>query len=175
MGKFFRWPLWLKIGIPRQSGRYTCGAAALATLYAEHLGWPRTEEDFLLLLGGSDAKSMDDLQWVCQRDGLIAVGYEVSVEALETIGRPAILHMYPEKSIGHFVVLRGMDGNRVRLADPEDGDTLLSYDEFERVWVDSHEERAGRALFVAPASEQWLPLRERDLDARIPSKSLEWF
>jgi predicted double-glycine peptidase len=121
----------------------SCGAAALATILTYQHGdsvserqiaegmLRRTDPLRVKVRGGF---SLLDLKRFAETRGYTADGYtNVTVDDLIQLG-PAIV---PVKLSGydHFVVFRGVFGNKVLLADPGFGNRTLPLEGFEESWV----------------------------------------
>ncbi|WP_019589472.1 MULTISPECIES: C39 family peptidase [unclassified Thioalkalivibrio] len=161
--------------VVRQTHARTCGAAALATLLREVLGQPADEAGILRKLGTRKAVDMDRLRRCAAGLGLRAHGYALDTATLGRVGRPGILHLQGSRELGHYVVLRGVDAENIRLADPARGDRHVSRDAFEVLWTAGRGE--GRVLYVDQADSDWLPLKgPEDLPGRrAESSPLDWF
>ena len=66
--------------------------------------------------------------------------------------------MVPINALGynHFVVFRGVIGNRVLVADPAWGNRTMTIDKFQRMWLD-YGEPMGRVGFVVTRADQRKP------------------
>ena len=69
--------------------------------------------------------------------------------------------MVPVDALGynHFVVFRGVVGNRVLIADPAWGNRTMTIDKFQRMWLDYGEPMGHVAFVVARADGRKLPNR----------------
>jgi predicted double-glycine peptidase len=120
----------------------SCGAAALATLLTYQLGDPVTEQEVARsMLNRTDPLrvkhrggfSLLDLKRYAQSRGYEADGYsDLSVEDLQQLA-PLIVPMRA-RGYDHFVVFRGLVGDRVVLADPGFGNSTMSVPSFEGAW-----------------------------------------
>jgi predicted double-glycine peptidase len=132
--------------IVMQNTDYSCGAAALATVVRYYWGDPVDEAYFLraILTTLNTAQlqdridnglSMTDLRDVAVRRGYAASMGRQELSRLSELKVPVIVRI---KTQGHehFVVLRGLAGDRVFLADPIRGHVRLAIDEFARQWPD---------------------------------------
>jgi hypothetical protein len=131
--------------VSRQALDMSCGPAALATIINYYLGDEVTEMDIIShMLKTSDmaeikkiktrqAFSLLDLKRYATAKGYAAAGYRVSIHDLIAFGKPAII---PIETLGyrHFVVFKGLRGDRVYLADPAFGNTTMRYPHFMYVW-----------------------------------------
>lgn len=121
----------------------SCGAAALATLLQFQHGLPVTERDIAAtMLGGTDSRlvqarmgfSLLDMKRFVDALGLEGTGYgEMTLADLAGM-TPAIVPIRVSSSFSHFVVVRGIVGDRVVLADPAFGNRTLPVSRFEGIW-----------------------------------------
>jgi uncharacterized protein len=120
----------------------SCGAAAIATLLTYDMGDPVTERAAAeAMLGRTDPLqvrvqggfSLLDLQEYAESRGYQAEGYRlVSLDDLVAMA-PAIIPI-DAHGYDHFVVFRGVSGDRVFLADPAFGRRTMSTATFVRAW-----------------------------------------
>lgn len=79
--------------------------------------------------------SLLDLKRFVDRRGYRGVGYgQLTLENL--VQRAPILVPIDTHGYNHFVIFRGIAGNRVLLADPAWGNRTMTAERFERVWID---------------------------------------
>lgn len=124
----------------------SCGAAALATILTYHLDDPVSEREVVAGLIRR-AEYLQDPELVRRRHGFSlldmkryveARGYRgiglgnLSIEAVRAIA-PVIVPITTRGS-SHFVVFRGMAGDRVLLADPSFGNRTMARETFEALW-----------------------------------------
>jgi hypothetical protein len=141
----------------------SCGAAALATLLNYQHGDPITEREIAKGLISRDRYlatpelvrhrhgfSLLDLKRFVDQRGYAGTGLGKMTldDLLERL--PA---MVPVRFNGynHFVVVRGVRGNRILLADPNFGNRTLLIAQFERAWLDFP--KLGRVGFVVAAKD----------------------
>jgi uncharacterized protein len=69
--------------------------------------------------------------------------------------------MVPVDALGynHFVVFRGVVGNRVLVADPAWGNRTMTIDKFQRMWLDYGDSMGHVGFVVARADGRKLPNR----------------
>jgi uncharacterized protein len=125
----------------RQRYDFSCGSAALATLLTYHYG--RTTDEahvFAAMYSAGDQPlirqrgfSLLDMQRHIQSLGLQADGYRVTLAQLERSGAPAIA-MIEVNGYRHFVVIKGIRGDRVLVGDPAAGLMIYHRADFERYW-----------------------------------------
>lgn len=127
---------------------FSCGSAAVATLLTFHYGHPVSERQaFDAMLASGDKErirqqgfSLLDMQRYLASLGFIADGYQQTLEKLAQAGLPAIVRI-KENGYAHFVVIKGVQSDRVLLGDPASGTRAISRAGFEAIWQD-------RLLFV---------------------------
>ena len=120
----------------------SCGAAALATILDYEHGEQMTERYIAkAMLKNTDSKlvqkhlgfSLLDLKQFVDSHGYRGDGYgDLTLADLVRFG-PAILPVHIN-IYDHFVVFRGLSGNRVLLADPAYGNRTMPIWEFQKVW-----------------------------------------
>jgi uncharacterized protein len=131
--------------VVKQRFDFSCGAAALATILRYGLGAVTTEREILVDLFGllSDDErvvvgktgfSLLHLQRVAQARGYGAEGFKIAPEQLRLLSGPVLVYIEP-RGYKHFAVLRGIDGDRVFLADPSRGNIRLRLDTFLESWI----------------------------------------
>ncbi len=158
----------------RQQYDFSCGSAAVATLLTYQYGVPVNEETVFanMYVNGDQAKirtegfSLLDMKRFLESRGFLADGYELPLSKLEEAQIPAIV-LIVENGYNHFVVVKGVKGNRVLIGDPARGTRALEREHFEKIW-DSHllfviHNRTESARFnlasdwrVAPSGPYWM-------------------
>ena len=145
----------------------SCGAAALATLLTYQHGDPVPEqeianglirrEEYLEnpeLVRARQGFSLLDLKRFVEGRGYNGRGFgQVTLKELLALA-PAIVPVRL-KGYEHFVVFRGMSGNRVLLADPAWGNRTLRVERFTAAWLDSTE--FGRVAFIVERPDGTVP------------------
>jgi predicted double-glycine peptidase len=132
----------------RQQYDFSCGSAALATLLTYHYGRPVNEQQVFsgMFAHGDQAKirregfSLLDMKRYLAELGFTADGYELPLQKLAEANYPAIV-VINENGYHHFVVVKGLERDRVLLGDPAGGTRAMSRTAFEANWI-------GRLLFV---------------------------
>ena len=129
--------------IVRQQWDMTCGAAALSTLltYDFKDNTPETAVVVWILRRTDPVKiqarggfSLLDLKRFVQARGYRAEGFSgMSLEELAALETPAIVPIR-SKGVDHFVIVRGVFGDRVLLADPAFGNMTMKTNKFQDVW-----------------------------------------
>lgn len=145
----FRKPVenWMSLrtrNVVMQDEDYSCGAAALATLLRFYWGYDVTEAELLDLIDSlltdeeyadrvENGLSMTDLRRAAVEAGFLASLRQIEPDDLVDLKIPVIVRIV-KHDYEHFVVYRGMAGDRVFLADPLRGNVRLSSAEFRRQW-----------------------------------------
>jgi predicted double-glycine peptidase len=132
----------------RQAYDFSCGSAATATLLTYQYGHPVSEADvFRAMFAKGDARkirkdgfSLLDMRRYLASQGFQADGFELPLDKLVEEGLPAIV-LLNDKGYRHFVVVKGMRGERVLLGDPARGTRSMPRSQFDRLWDN-------RVLFV---------------------------
>lgn len=127
--------------VVRQRYDFSCGSAALATLLRFGYGyrvrednafrgmWAEGDRDQIRRLGFS---LLDMKRWLAS-EGLAADGYKVSLDDVAKTGLPGIA-MITTSGYRHFVVVRGVTGGEVLVADPSAGVQIMDRDTFAKAW-----------------------------------------
>jgi uncharacterized protein len=127
--------------VVRQKYDYSCGSAALATLLSHHYGRPISEASvFKAMYAAGDKQtiqklgfSLFDMQTYLKTLGLQSDGYKTSLDKLAEAGVPAIAVLH-QGSYSHFVVIKGVQGDRVLVGDPARGLKTYPRAEFASMW-----------------------------------------
>ena len=128
--------------IVRQKTDFSCGAAALATimkyLYNDHKVSEEKIVEWLLKNGDLEkiqqrGFSLLDLKVYAQKAGYKAGGYRVKPEQLTGIKIPTIV-LLDTNGYSHFVVLKGVLGDKTYIADPALGNRKMRMGEFLAAW-----------------------------------------
>lgn len=126
----------------RQQKDYSCGAAALATIFRYAYDRQNATETAVLkgLFRVSDPKvvrrkgfSLLNMKEYVQRLGLRGRGYKVKNEKLEAIAMPTIV-LLDIQGYKHFVVLKEVEGNRAYIGDPALGNKVMDRSKFVASW-----------------------------------------
>jgi predicted double-glycine peptidase len=132
--------------VVRQRHDYSCGSAALASLLTYGLDDPVGEQTLLdallkpmgpdeLAAIGKKGLSLQDLQRLAQMRGHKAQGFRVQADQLARVSRPVIAFVKPG-GYPHFVVLKGVRGDRAYVADPSLGNVRMPLYRFLDMWAD---------------------------------------
>lgn len=127
--------------VVRQAYDFSCGSAAVATLLTFHFDRPTYErEAFSAMWKAGDQPairkvgfSMFDMKNFLGSLGYRADGYRLSVDDLGKMDRPSIV-LLDLKGFKHFVVVKGVKGDRVLTGDPMLGLTEYDIDTFKKYW-----------------------------------------
>jgi predicted double-glycine peptidase len=146
-----------------QAWDLSCGAATLTTLLNHQFDDPVTEREVAVGLMGRP-EYIDDPRLVQVREGFSLFdlkrfvegrGYQgVGLGKLDLAGlidRAPVIVPIETKGYNHFVVFRGVAGNRVLLADPAWGNRTMTVDHFEDAWIDYP--GVGRVGFVVASAD----------------------
>jgi uncharacterized protein len=153
-------------GVVVQKWDLSCGAAALATILNYQHGDPVSEreiattligrEEYLanpMLIRARHGFSLLDLKRYVDRRGYEGVGYgNLTFEDLIDLA-PVMVPV--DFRFPHFVVFRGVRGNRVLLADPAFGNRTMHVAKFQAAWMDYEE--FGRVGFVVARTDGATP------------------
>src|SRR3546814_16212222 len=98
---------------------------------------------------------MLDIKQFLDRRGLESDGFRMSLDKLADIGVPAIV-LINTGGYRHFVVIKGIEAERILVADPAFGTTIWPRDRFEAAWGDgrSEERRVGKEV-VSTCRSRW--------------------
>jgi predicted double-glycine peptidase len=145
-------------GVVIQQWDLSCGAAALATILRYQYDDPATErqiarglinrKEYLAnptMVKVREGFSLLDLKRYADGHGYEGVGYG-SLSLADLIEQAPILVPVNFYGYNHFVVFRGVRGNRVLLADPGYGNRTMLVEQFEDAWLNYPE--VGHVGFV---------------------------
>lgn len=126
----------------RQQYDFSCGSAALATLLTHHYGYPVTEQQVFeqMFVHGDRARirkegfSLLDMQRFLAARGFRADGFRLPLQELIDAKLPAIV-LVADHGYHHFVVIKGVAGQRILLGDPAKGTRVVSRGEFDAIWT----------------------------------------
>lgn len=127
--------------VVRQRYDFSCGSAAVATLLTHHYGrktdemaafkamWATGDQELIRKVGFS----MFDMKNYLTSLGYRTEGFKLSVDKLKTIKRPVIV-LIDLKGFKHFVVVKGVIGDRILTGDSALGLTQYSVEDFGKMW-----------------------------------------
>src|ERR1700720_606399 len=104
-----------------------CGAAALAIVLACHGAWISLEQLRVACGVSRDGSKASNIVRAARRFGLAAKGFRKELSTLHELPMPCIIHW----NFNHFVVLEGIDGDRVSINDPAIGRRILDMSELD--------------------------------------------
>lgn len=104
-----------------------CGAACLAMVLAHHGRWVPLETLREACGVSRDGTKASNLVKAARRFGLGAKGFRKEPHGLMGLPVPSIIHW----NFNHYVVFRGIDGDKVHLTDPASGPRVVSQAELE--------------------------------------------
>ncbi|ALK96027.1 peptidase C39 family protein [Massilia sp. WF1] len=128
--------------IVHQAYDYSCGSAALVTILKYHLGLDVTEQQSMegMMAFGEKEKiierrgfSLLDMKRYLASLNVQSAGFRAEMADLQTLDQPGIVPI-DYAGFKHFVVLRGVRGGLVFLADPAMGNIIFSVEEFATLW-----------------------------------------
>ncbi|MEE9543712.1 MAG: C39 family peptidase, partial [Thermodesulfobacteriota bacterium] len=143
---------------------YSCGSAAMATLLSYFGDTVEEREiiDKILKIGDIDkiikrkGFSLLDLKRFAEGRGYKAEGYRADfLSDLEKLKTPVLLPI-TINNYKHFVIFRGVSGDRVFLADPAKGNVTLPFYQFEKFWFDN--------VFLVVSRKDVSPEKFKDFD-----------
>lgn len=125
----------------RQRTDFSCGAAALATIFNYAFGRTTTEQQVLVnMLRVADPDivrqkgfSLLDMKTYAQSVGYQAEGYRVDYATLQKLEVPSIA-LLDIRGYKHFVVVRRAWDDRVAIGDPAIGNMNMTRPRFEQAW-----------------------------------------
>jgi predicted double-glycine peptidase len=120
---------------------FSCGAAALATIFNYAYGKHTTEGQVLVnMLKIADPQivkdkgfSLLDMKRYVNEVGFASEGYKVDFDALHHLKVPGIV-LLNLRGYHHFVVIRKVTDDVVQIGDPALGNRVMSRRDFERAW-----------------------------------------
>jgi hypothetical protein len=128
-------------GTLMQQFDFSCGSAAIATLLTHHYGTPIDEQTVFTQMYAtgdqtkiqSEGFSLLDMKRFLATRGFNADGFEQPLDKLLEARIPAIV-LINENGYQHFVVVKGLQGDRVLVGDPAQGTRALPREVFESQW-----------------------------------------
>ncbi|MCL6729967.1 C39 family peptidase [Sphingomonas hankyongi] len=128
-------------GLVRQRTDFSCGAAALATIFNAGYGKHTTEAQVLVnMLKISDPEvvkekgfSLLDMKRYVAEVGMAGEGFQVDFDALRQLKVPGVV-LLNIRGYNHFAVIRKAGDDYVQLGDPALGNRVMSRKSFETAW-----------------------------------------
>ena len=149
----------------------SCGAAALGTILNFAFGDPVTEKEIARglisrreyiehpeIVQAREGFSLLDLKRYVQGRGYKGVGFG-NLDFNDLLQHAPIMVPINANGYNHFVIFRGVYGNRVILADPAWGNRTTTIEKFERMWLD-YGEAMGHVGFVVEHGDGSKPLNK---------------
>lgn len=127
--------------VVKQEYDFSCGSAALATLLSYHYDTPVNETAVftdMWKVGDQERikkygfSLLDMKQYLASHD-MRADGFKVDLKRLAEIGVPAIA-LIETQGYKHFVVVKGVRGERVLVGDPARGTRTIPREKFAQLW-----------------------------------------
>jgi uncharacterized protein len=155
----------------RQQHDFSCGSAAVATLLTYHYDDPVTEETVFKAMferGNKekiqrDGFSLLDMKRYLEANGYHSDGYITTLNKVAKVGIPVIV-LINNGGYLHFVVIKGLDDEKVLIGDPATGSRTLLRQEFEAIW--------NKLVFVIHDKKQFaLAAFNRESDWKVREKS----
>jgi predicted double-glycine peptidase len=143
---------------------FSCGAAVISTLLTYYFGEPATEQEVVFgIAQRADVEkvlkrrafSLLDMKKFAQSRGYRAIGYQMDFDFLVELKKPVIVPV-EIRSYKHFVIFKGIVGDRVVIADPAFGNYTMKFTRFLSIWTDG-------IGFVLERNEPKGPFTEEDL------------
>ena len=143
-----------KKDVVMQSTQLSCGAAALSTILTHFLDDNITERQIIATLlkyipiekvQKQKGFSLLALKKFAEALGHKVTGYKMDMNHLAELEVPVIVPV-AFRNYNHFVVVKGVIGERVFIADPVAGNLTLMKDKFQQIW-------AGGAVLVIENKE----------------------
>ena len=150
-------------GVVVQQWDISCGAAALATVLTYQLGDPVPEREIAkalmrraeyldnpLLVRARHGFSFNDLKGYVDSRGYEGIGYG-NLNISHLVEFAPIIVPVRFNGYNHFVVFRGLMGDRVLLADPAWGNRTMLLEKFDDAWLNY--EHIGKVGFVVARAD----------------------
>jgi predicted double-glycine peptidase len=142
--------------VQKQHTDFTCGAAAMSIIAQIYWGKQIAEPQFTVAIREmytkeewkqkeKDGLSLLDMKKAAEKMGLKAEGLKLTPGQLFALKGPVVIH-FDKGFIQHFSVYKGVEGDRVYIADPITGNSRLPLYRFLREWT-------GYALAIWPEGQ----------------------
>ena len=125
----------------KQQFDYSCGSAALASLFTFHYDHPVSEQVVFneMYKNGNQKKiqrqgfSLLDMKKFVEQNGMRADGYRTSLNRLAKVGVPAIT-LINNNGYKHFIIVKGVTDSNILIGDPSVGTKIVPRKKFESMW-----------------------------------------
>lgn len=180
----------------KQRTDFTCGAASLSIIAQHYYGKTIAEPQFTVAIRKTytdeewkdkikNGLSLLDMKRAAEKFGFSAEGLKLTLDQLRQLNGPIVIHL-DKGFIQHFAVFKGIQGDRVYLADPISGNSRVPLYRFLHEWtgyalaiwiegqklpaknelaVSAHDipsewEAARNALYASPLTNAFSPLAQ---------------
>lgn len=151
--------------VTKQDVDYSCGASSLSTILTYFYQTPKTEQEILGDMALDDVMaSFADLATVSQKYGFAARGMVMDYDTLVKIKIPVVVYVNHKRS-DHFSVVRAIDGQNVYLSDSSWGNRTLTRKQFEKLWLTTDQNTAGKVLLILPTTDHQKQLSDKAFTA----------
>lgn len=149
-----------KENVVTQTLDFSCGAAGLSTLFNYYLNDPIPEDQIIAAMlqhvplekvQARHGFSLLDLKSFAQGMGYEVTGYQMDMDYLRELNKPLLVPI-KYRNYRHFVVVRGVRGDRVFIADPAAGNMTMKLEQFQNIWLN------GIGLLIDHPEDQHRPL-----------------
>ena len=123
-----------------------CGVACLASVIRYNGG--ETTLDRLRNLSGTGktGTSMLGLYQAAEKHGILAEGYEATVESIKEYEHPLILHVLIDEKLEHYILSYGFENGHFLIWDPARGFLTMKEQDLDKIW------KSKKCLSVRPGS-----------------------
>jgi len=164
----------------KQRTDFTCGAASLSMIAQHYYGKSVLEPQFTDSIRKTysveqwkekikNGLSLLDMKRAAEKFGFSAEGLRLTIDQLRQLNGPVVVHL-DKGFIQHFAVFKGIQGNRVYLADPILGNSRVPMYRFLHdwtgyalaIWVEGQDLPAKNQLAVSPSDKpiEWEAARD---------------
>ena len=163
-------------GVTRQKWDMSCGAAALSTVLTYDFKDPTPETAIVVWIlhrvdpvrvrarGGF---SLLDLKHFAEARGYHADGFSGMTLADLAMEKTSVITPIRAKGVDHFVVVKGIVGGHVFMADPAFGNMTMRVDQFQSLW------KSGIVFVIRPPDQRMIGERSVSIASRtVPDETL---
>jgi predicted double-glycine peptidase len=129
----------------KQRTDFTCGAASLSIIAQHYYGKAISEPQFTLAIRKTytdeewkdkikNGLSLLDMKRAAEKFGFAVEGLKLTLDQLRQLNGPVVIHL-DKGFIQHFAVFKGIQGDRVYLADPISGNSRVPLYRFLHEWT----------------------------------------